>query len=167
MTDRSNEKTFDAMAAPYGGFTEKRETVTHTPPRYLVQQAVDPIARDELMDRTYIPLPGGWEIQTRGNGSSFRICDPNGERLNIPPSPYLHETLERMARDIHAASQLRFSVANTTLEATGQAKKLAESALGTFIDIYAHAGAIRKADIYKDVADMLAANPTENGDADG
>lgn len=167
MTDRrSNPKVSDALNAPYG-LTEKRETVTHTPPRYLVQQAVDPIARDELMARTYIPLPGGWEIQTRGNGSSFRICDPNGERLNIPPSPYLHETLERMARDIHAASQLRFSVANTTLEATDQAQKLAENALGTFIDIYAHAGAIRKADIYKDVADMVCANSAENGDADG
>lgn len=64
-----------------------------------------PIERDESMDRTYIPLPGGWEVQTKGKGSTFRICEPgeNPIRLPIPDSPYLHETLERMARDIHAA----------------------------------------------------------------
>lgn len=65
--------------------------------------AVAPIERDENMDRTYIPLPGGWEVQTKGHGSTFRICDPKGERLAIPDSPYLHETLERMAREVHAA----------------------------------------------------------------
>lgn len=54
--------------------------------------------------RFYIPLPGGWEVQTQGRGSSFRICDTkSGDRLLIPPSPYLHELLERMAREIHAA----------------------------------------------------------------
>lgn len=65
--------------------------------------AEKPIERDELMDRTYIPLPGGWEVQTKGKGSTFRICAPQGERLPIPDSPYLHETLERMAREVHAA----------------------------------------------------------------
>lgn len=54
--------------------------------------------------RFYIPLPGGWEIQTKGSGSSFRICDTKtGERLNVCPQPYLYETLEQMAREIHAA----------------------------------------------------------------
>lgn len=62
-----------------------------------------PIERDEDMDRTYIPLPGGWEVQTKGNGSTFRICDPSGERLAVLPSPYLHEWLERMAREVNAA----------------------------------------------------------------
>lgn len=60
------------------------------------------IVRDELMDRTCIPLPGGWEVQTKGRGSTFRICDPEGRRLPVPDSPYLHETLERMAMDINA-----------------------------------------------------------------
>jgi hypothetical protein len=172
MTDRRNTKAFvDEMNAPYGGFTEKRAEPTpmptHAPPRYLVRQAVDPIERDETMDRTYIPLPGGWRIQTTGPCSAFCIQGPGGDRLAIPDIPYLHATLERMARDIHAASQLRFSVADTTLDATSQAKKLAETALGTFVDVYAHAGAVRKADIYKDVADALAVEPPENGDADG
>lgn len=64
---------------------------------------VGKIERDEGYDRTYIPLPGGWEVQTKGRGSSFRIVEPNGERLNIAPQPYLYDLLERMARGIHAA----------------------------------------------------------------
>ena len=70
---------------------------TATPAPY---QRVD---RDESYDRSYIPMPGGWEIQTKGKGSSFRICDPNGDRLNIPPSPYLYETLTQMALAVNAA----------------------------------------------------------------
>jgi hypothetical protein len=65
--------------------------------------ALAPIERDEDFDRSYIPLPGGWEIQTKGKGSTFRLCDPSGHRLAIPEQPYLFDTLERMARDIHAA----------------------------------------------------------------
>jgi hypothetical protein len=50
--------------------------------------------------RTYIPLPGGWEVQTKGKGSTFRICHNRG------PSDYqrwmvldekLHKPLEDMA----------------------------------------------------------------------
>lgn len=69
---------------------------------------VSPIAYDKAYDRYYIPLPGGWEVQTKGKGSTFRICDPQGERLAVPDSPYLHETLERMAREIHAACPANF-----------------------------------------------------------
>jgi hypothetical protein len=63
-----------------------------------------PIERDTGYDRSYIPLPGGWEVQTKGKGSTFRICEPGDDpdRLAIPDSPYLHDTLERMARDINA-----------------------------------------------------------------
>jgi hypothetical protein len=68
-------------------------------------EAVPPIeANKTYTDRFYIPLPGGWEIQTKGGGSSFRICDTkSGQRLPIAPQPYLYETLERMGREIHAA----------------------------------------------------------------
>lgn len=62
-----------------------------------------PIERDEGFDRTYIPLPGGWEVQTKGRGSTFRILAPDGFRLPVCPQPYLFEALEKMARDIHAA----------------------------------------------------------------
>lgn len=34
--------------------------------------------------RLYIPLPGGWEVQTKGKGSSYRRCDTKtGERHSI------------------------------------------------------------------------------------
>jgi hypothetical protein len=64
--------------------------------------AYRPIDTDVEFNRHYIPMLGGWEMQTKGNGSTFRLCDPKGERLPIPDSPYLHETLERMARDANA-----------------------------------------------------------------
>jgi hypothetical protein len=67
--------------------------------------APPPIESNETYaDRFYIPLPGGWEIQTKGGGSSFRICDTkSGWRLPITSQPYLYETLERMGREVHAA----------------------------------------------------------------
>jgi hypothetical protein len=68
-----------------------------------VKRLVEAIERDEDYDRTYIPMPGGWEVQTKGKGSTFRLVGPDDESLPIPDSPYLHETLEQMARDIHAA----------------------------------------------------------------
>lgn len=62
-----------------------------------------PIERDEAFDRDYIPLPGGWEVQTRGRGSTFRICDTkSGERVPVVET-MLHPWLERMAREVHAA----------------------------------------------------------------
>jgi hypothetical protein len=68
-------------------------------------EAVPPIEANKFYkDRFYIPLPGGWEIQTKGSGSSFRICDTkSGWRFPITPQPYLYKTLERMGREIHAA----------------------------------------------------------------
>lgn len=64
---------------------------------------VPTIDRDEAFQRDYIPLGrSGWEIQTKGKGSTYRICDKDGDRLAIPDTPYLHETLTRMAREVHA-----------------------------------------------------------------
>lgn len=68
-----------------------------------------PIDFDDENARSYIPLPGGWEIQTRGNGSTFRIS--HIDKLKGTTSrwavldPILHVPLEAMARDIHAALQ--------------------------------------------------------------
>lgn len=65
-----------------------------------------PIERSDglVRCRYYIPLHGGWELQTKGTGSTFRIVDTkSGDRLAVPDSPRLHETLERMAREIHSA----------------------------------------------------------------
>lgn len=58
-----------------------------------------PIERDEAMDRDYIPLPGGWEVQTLGKGSSFRLCEPSGRR-HIVTDEHLHDVLTNMGHDI-------------------------------------------------------------------
>jgi hypothetical protein len=81
------------------------------------------IERDEEMERDYIPLPGGWEVQTKGTGSTFRLLDKkSGERMPIPLPDRILNILERMAREIHAASP------TTTLAAcVKEATKLAET----------------------------------------
>lgn len=66
--------------------------------------ALPPVERDEAMDRTYIPMPGGWEVQTKGKGSTFRLCDTkSGDRWPVLDH-FLHEALERMAREVRSAS---------------------------------------------------------------
>ena len=73
--------------------------------RVAERQAARPlekIDRDESYGRSYIPVAPGWEVQTKGKGSTFRLCEPSGDRLAVPDSPYLHATIERMALAIHA-----------------------------------------------------------------
>jgi hypothetical protein len=67
------------------------------------ERAVLPIARDESFDRTYIPLPDGWEIQTKGKGSSFRIARSDNRPRYIVSDEHLHAPLEAIARACHAA----------------------------------------------------------------
>ena len=66
-----------------------------------------PIERDESFDRDYITLPAGWEIQTKGKGSSFRVCrvERDGESYErwLVTDAHLHPVLERMAREIRKA----------------------------------------------------------------
>ena len=63
------------------------------------------IERDESYQRDYIPIGAGWEIQTKGKGSTYRISDANGRRLVVPDSPYLYETLTEMAMAVNASLQ--------------------------------------------------------------
>lgn len=57
------------------------------------------------MDRYYIPMPAGWEMQTKGKGSSFRLCDTKtGERYHVLDER-LQPVLEQMAREMHEASK--------------------------------------------------------------
>lgn len=56
------------------------------------------IEYDENQDRHYIPLADGWEIQTRGNGSSFRIAKAGQPNRYLVIDEKLHEPLEAMAR---------------------------------------------------------------------
>ena len=53
---------------------------------------LDPIEYDEVhKSRAYIPLPGGFEVQTKGEGSTFRICDDKNEQMPITDSRYGYE----------------------------------------------------------------------------
>ena len=70
------------------------------------------IERDESFEREYIPLPGGWEVHTKGKGSTFRIVGPTcigeGGKLEMERfavmDEHLHEPLTMMARSIREAS---------------------------------------------------------------
>ena len=64
------------------------------------------IEHDEFMGRDYIALPGGWEFQTRGNGSTVRLANTvTGERYPLAlPEPVL-AALEQMARAAVAAER--------------------------------------------------------------
>jgi hypothetical protein len=62
-----------------------------------------PIEYDRDMDRTYIPLPAGWEIQTKGKGSTFRIAHAQQGTRWIVMDDRLHEPLEGLARDVRNA----------------------------------------------------------------
>lgn len=64
-----------------------------------------PVETDVELDRKYIPLPGGWEVQTKGKGSTFRICGPDGHRMVVPEYPYFHDFIERMALDANKAHE--------------------------------------------------------------
>jgi hypothetical protein len=71
-----------------------------------VAPALPPIEVDNAdhRNRVYIPLPNGWEVQTKGSGSTFRIARTDGSDERWPVlEKMLHEPLERMARDLHAA----------------------------------------------------------------
>lgn len=62
-----------------------------------------PIDHDADMNRFYIPLPAGWEVQTKGGGSSFRICDTKTHKRVHVLDERLQPVIEQMAREIHAA----------------------------------------------------------------
>ena len=73
----------------------------------MSQTPLPPIERDESYARDYIPIPGGWEIQTKGKGSSFRICDTKSGERWLVADEHLHAMLERMAREVRAAYESR------------------------------------------------------------
>lgn len=73
-------------------------------PRLNNKQAINPIERDEDMQRDYIPLHGGYEFQTHGKGSTVRLLLPNGDRVpfNWEP-PHVQRALENCMRAQHHA----------------------------------------------------------------
>lgn len=64
--------------------------------------ALPPIERDEKFDRTYIPLPGGYEVQTKGRGSSYRIYSGRDNHRWAVSDPFFHENITKMAMAIRA-----------------------------------------------------------------
>ena len=63
-----------------------------------------PIERDELYDSDYIPLPGGWAIKLLNDkDANLYVIDPLGLNIGLPKHYAATRTIERMARDIHAA----------------------------------------------------------------
>jgi len=61
------------------------------------------------LTREYIPLPGGWEVQTKGAGSSYRLLDKKtGERFSILSGKDwapLQAFFTRFAHEVFAASR--------------------------------------------------------------
>ncbi len=95
----------DTRVAMQSYFINMKHILIHDRRRVAERQAARPlekIDRDESYGRSYIPVAPGWEVQTKGKGSTFRLCEPSGDRLAVPDSPYLHTTIERMALAIHA-----------------------------------------------------------------
>lgn len=80
-----------------------RKLLAAAPQPPEVDQWLPPIERDERMDRTYIPMPGGWEIQTKGKGSTFRICNTKAHERWPVLDETLHRHLEQMALDARAS----------------------------------------------------------------
>lgn len=62
---------------------------------------------DKDMDRHYIPLPGGWEIQTKGKGSTFRIAHAGSGRRWMVLDDQLHDPLVVLANAVREALACR------------------------------------------------------------
>lgn len=60
------------------------------------------VEHDKSHDRYFIPLPGGWEVQTKGKGSTFRIAHDSGRRWMVLDEQ-LHEPLTAMAYVVRQA----------------------------------------------------------------
>jgi hypothetical protein len=101
----SLQASFDAAVALAGETIDARNEEIADLRAQLARQSqgvsdLRPIEYDKGMDRVYIPLPGGWEIQTKGNGSTFRIAHvPSRQRWHVLDDR-LHEPLEGLAREM-------------------------------------------------------------------
>jgi hypothetical protein len=104
LRDRSFVVGDPIMAVAYRACADELEATLSALTAEAGKGEYQPIERDEAYDRDYIPMPGDWEVQTKGKGSTFRLCDKIGHRrLAIPDAPYLHETLTLMAREVNGA----------------------------------------------------------------
>lgn len=73
--------------------------------------------------REYIPLPGGWEVQTKGAGSTYRLLDKKtGERHAILSADWTRtqEFFTRFAKEVHAASSSPTAPVQPAMEIAAQ-----------------------------------------------
>jgi hypothetical protein len=103
------DTTFKTNAGPSPGDMPIDRFINGLPlPQYPAQATPEgadlpPAEYDTEMDRHYLPLPNGWEVQTKGNGSTFRIAHvPTGARY-IVMDENLHEPLTDLAKDVRTA----------------------------------------------------------------
>lgn len=108
-TDQVWDSTSDEM---YGGLNSGAQTDVYSamlaasppPPSGAAWGDIETDPTDPT--RAYIPLPGGWEIQTKGKGSSFRLCNTKtGDRFPILDGDRIGQSfMEKMGREVHAAA---------------------------------------------------------------
>lgn len=77
------------------------------------------LAYDKDMDRHYIPLPGGWEIQTKGKGSTFRIAHAGSGRRWMVLDDQLHDPLVALANAVREALARRVQPEGEAPQADG------------------------------------------------
>ena len=100
----TNEEAFRKWRTDYESDYDKKPSyleVWRAAIAYMQEQSepLPPIEYDQEMDRWYIPMIGGWEIQTKGKGSTFRICNTKTHVRWPVLDEHLHEALEQMAKD--------------------------------------------------------------------
>jgi hypothetical protein len=76
--------------------------------------------------REYIPLPGGWEIQTKGAGSSYRLLDKKTSERHLILTGKdwmgLQAFFTRFAREVFEASRQVPEPASLSPGSTGEAE---------------------------------------------
>lgn len=73
------------------------------------------IERDEQQDRSYIPLAGGYEFQTKGKGSTVRLATPNERHPLSWQPPHVEKFLEACMLKQHEAYALLCEVLNSDM----------------------------------------------------
>lgn len=131
--------------------------------------ALSAIEGDDLdPTRQYIPLPGGWEVQTRGSGSSYRLLDrKTGERRPILGSDpdFVQAFVTCMALEVHAAVSAALASRDKEIERLTEGKAAAATEIVRLVKERDEALANHQwAQARLDHAEALAATATRERD---
>lgn len=75
----------------------------------VAQGVAEPVVLPPIVSdgpREYIPLPGGWEVQTKGTGSSYRLLDKKSDERHAilcNEAPFVQDFFTRCAKEVRAA----------------------------------------------------------------